>query len=159
MRSLPDLAPVLCRSSRVAPWKGPPTFPPLARNSSMISEFPETLGSSAMFAHPCLRCLIHLGLEHPVPIGAPGSAPCDQPTGSKQDEPGGKPRQSDCGFGFSGQRPDHENKEHQDRPAHRHATGHLVHRVGVPAGMPATVYEITDHDHCPHKHEEQGCDG
>src|SRR6476469_7926309 len=36
MRSLPDLAPTCCSNSSVAPSKGPPTTPWLARNSSMI---------------------------------------------------------------------------------------------------------------------------
>src|SRR5579863_9714235 len=35
-RSRPVLAPLWCRSSNEAPPKFPPTFPPLARNSSMI---------------------------------------------------------------------------------------------------------------------------
>ena len=36
-RGLPDLAPVVCSSSSVPPSKGPPTLPPLARNSSTMA--------------------------------------------------------------------------------------------------------------------------
>src|SRR6476620_1109125 len=36
-RGLPDLAPVVCSNSSVPPSKGPPTLPPLARNSSTMA--------------------------------------------------------------------------------------------------------------------------
>ena len=47
-RGAPDFAPVVCSSSKVEFCQGPPTLPPLTRNSAMTSELNEVSGSSAI---------------------------------------------------------------------------------------------------------------
>src|SRR5262245_42344436 len=69
-RSLPLLAPVVCSRSSVAPSNGPPTLPPLARNSAMMLSF-QLSAMAPSYAWATRRCTQITKSREPVdsPLG------------------------------------------------------------------------------------------